>query len=824
MKPLGIAALLLFLSAASFAQSWTVQDDRTIELKAAEGQSTVVAPGDPDCPAGRILASQEWTPGQTGTVAYRDLDGTTTKISTFVDGPANPGDYGWGTSDHDLVSLANGDVLYLTGAFSRAPLNPKPAWFESAYRLTFGPGARSVLVAWRSTDCGKTFHYVKDLEFDPAKMQNGACAFPQGRKTHFHNETGSHSYLAPFNAFAQSGDTRFRWCWRCQQLFLDDPNQPTVCPFGGVHLAGGGAYKVMMTNVTDHISETGFKRCKACGTLFNANSKSACEARKTHDGTDSLKYVLPLGKSGQPLFHRCTKCQALFRDGSQAVCPTGGRHFASGDYAPALTSLGFFGEPGWKQCGKCAGLFRENQAASVCPNGGVHLGAGSGFTMITVAQGNVQTETGWRRCKHCGALFQSNGESQCPVTRPHDGTGSSNYVLALEKSVAEPDLQAGWRACQKCGGVYFSPNVAASCPVGGANETPVYDMGGSDGQLVKADAANNRLYLTFQCVGKFPDASFSSFELGDAPVNKTLVAMADLNQPWKLIGVLGGAVWRLGVVPFDDSKSFLLGFPDSVVRATATQAGGPFTFDSLTNEAAPGQWGWEGVSGKVEPYTTIEANLWAHTIVTRTPGTANATLIMPDTIAGKGHGYRIFFHHQSTHAFTEAAVPVTPATKNPNDVAFHLQAIHLGTAGPSLLYWYDYDTVAKTITIRGRFITAEGKQTSDFAISRANGAPRSFSAATKMNYGDYQTADGYIESATALVFHPMWVEAPDGKVHYGTVRFNPFGLAKQSAILSGVKSVPLTRAVPLEKLMRTKQEVEARREHLKPRIAPPERD
>ena len=35
-----------------------------------------------------------------------------------------------------------------------------------------------------------------------------------------------------------------------------------------------------------------------------------------------------------------------------------------------------------------------------------------------------------------------------------------------------------------------------------------YDMGGSDGQLVKVDPANDHLFLTFQCVGFHQQAQF----------------------------------------------------------------------------------------------------------------------------------------------------------------------------------------------------------------------------------------------------------------------------------------------------------------------------
>src|ERR1700704_5615202 len=86
--------------------------------------------------------------------------------------------YLFGTNDHDLLTLSNGDVLYITGAFSRmgrVGLNgvmpqggdgegvtaKNPPWFADTYRdicitknaagtctesYPFGPGARSVVL------------------------------------------------------------------------------------------------------------------------------------------------------------------------------------------------------------------------------------------------------------------------------------------------------------------------------------------------------------------------------------------------------------------------------------------------------------------------------------------------------------------------------------------------------------------------------------------------------------------------------------------------------------------------------------------------------
>ena len=154
---------------------------------AGEAQSTVVPPSAKPaaCRRGRLLASIDGRrPPATGLVLGRDLgatDPTATVQGTF-DAPPNQVDYAFGTNDHDLVALPNGDVLYLTGAFTRRPLTPKPAWFDVAYRGSFGPGARTSLMVWRSTDCGATFHFVS--EFDPAQAGDGSCALPQHpRKT-----------------------------------------------------------------------------------------------------------------------------------------------------------------------------------------------------------------------------------------------------------------------------------------------------------------------------------------------------------------------------------------------------------------------------------------------------------------------------------------------------------------------------------------------------------------------------------------------------------------------------------------------------------------
>ena len=176
--------LIVIIGACSARAAETVSIAPDVSIITAPGsgeaQSTVVAPGRKnECPNGRFVASNDARrPPAAGLVQGRNLnDLNGAAIQAKFDGVPHPENYSFVTNDHDLVSLANGDILYITGAASRAPLAAKPAWFDVAYRGNFGPGARSVVLVWRSTDCGETFAFAS--EFDPARVLDGSCAFPQ---------------------------------------------------------------------------------------------------------------------------------------------------------------------------------------------------------------------------------------------------------------------------------------------------------------------------------------------------------------------------------------------------------------------------------------------------------------------------------------------------------------------------------------------------------------------------------------------------------------------------------------------------------------------
>ena len=126
---------------------------------AGEVQSAVIPPKvNSRCPEGRFLVSLDTLrPPTPGLVLSRRLDSLSkhTIPATFDLPKTHPEYYAYLTNDHDLVALPSGDVFYVTGAGSKAPLDEKlNPWIPYAQRpLTDGtilkPGARSVvLIHW----------------------------------------------------------------------------------------------------------------------------------------------------------------------------------------------------------------------------------------------------------------------------------------------------------------------------------------------------------------------------------------------------------------------------------------------------------------------------------------------------------------------------------------------------------------------------------------------------------------------------------------------------------------------------------------------------
>ena len=149
-----------------------VSDSLTVDLGAGEVQSTVVPPGkNPACPQGRLIISDDYATDP-AKVALVDLDNlTSVTYSTNFAGP--PRGFGENRSlashDHDLIALPDGTVVMLKMGRTKAALDPRPAWFEDAYKMDkgvpiFGPGARSEIFVWRSIDCGQSFTFVSGID------------------------------------------------------------------------------------------------------------------------------------------------------------------------------------------------------------------------------------------------------------------------------------------------------------------------------------------------------------------------------------------------------------------------------------------------------------------------------------------------------------------------------------------------------------------------------------------------------------------------------------------------------------------------------------
>jgi hypothetical protein len=164
--------------------------------KAGEISLAVVPPGKKtQCPNGRVLIANDehgpaWGPTRRLDDIVSGIDLVTNAVTpALFNEPPNPLDYqhNW-SSDKNMVSLPNGDVIYQAPSFSKRPITASGAdstWFNSTFHFDgntkqpdFGPGARSVLTIWRSVDCGATFQYVG--EADPAAFgHQGECAYPQ---------------------------------------------------------------------------------------------------------------------------------------------------------------------------------------------------------------------------------------------------------------------------------------------------------------------------------------------------------------------------------------------------------------------------------------------------------------------------------------------------------------------------------------------------------------------------------------------------------------------------------------------------------------------
>jgi hypothetical protein len=756
------------------ANAITVRDDVGLAFDGGEVQSTVVPPGvHDDCQGGRIIISSDANIARTGSIRYRDLHDPAAPLleATIAEAPGASDEsvFKYGSADHDIVTRPNGDVLLIVAAFSKAPVSTKPAWFDQTYRWGFGPGARSVMMTWRSTNCGKTFEYAPELLYDSAVEAGGWCGTPQFPRTFFHADNAT-QYNVPVATPALSGDENWRYCAKCQGLF-DVAAASPICPVGGVHDPVLSAqYELVTTDLPGATDDDGWKRCKNCSLLYSSeDATSRCGAG--HE--PGKNYVAITGDANAPNlltgWRACSRCGSLYHPATSASdCSNGGEHQDGGAYQVALQSNALSGETGWRVCTKCRTLFSSTQAQNVCPSGGPHAAGGTKLELLTSSQNGLPTEAGWNACKRCGALFRNvAGATHCPAARLHDGSSSPNFHLAT--GALPPGMHGDWKHCSKCGALHSLFLGPQGCPVAAANELPKYDMGGTDGPLVAVDRAADRVFLSHRCVGWLHDQKVTTFELTPRGINRTLIGrLQKHDKNWSTVGVLNQNLWRTSLVPLQNET--LVAGLNSWIFPGFKLPGAYFFADGI--EVSGGAFGWDGWTDASKP-ATIGTNIWEHSIIGRTPGTNSVFVVHGESKPNRGHGYRLTFVADGTFTefpqvatLTEASEHmILPMAGNAGDFILHLQAVDPG-AGPVLLYWLDVNTATNQITVRGRFITGPNEFTKDFTISQSNGTARSFAATPTKWYGDYHTAGGWA-GPLKYIYKPLWVE-PDG-VHYGHV-------------------------------------------------------
>lgn len=330
--------------------------------------------------------------------------------------------------------------------------------------------------------------------------------------------------------------------------------------------------------------------------------------------------------------------------------------------------------------------------------------------------------------------------------------------------------------------------------------SPKWDMGGTDGPLTVVNPGTEQLYMTNMVVGYNPKYnSVLKMQVPDEKsyVGKTVLLTSTAGDQWKSLGMIPGAYWRLGMVPFTDNNklSSVIFAPsfDNIVFTGIKDENGKFIFSEASRPAGdPFGWTDDWGKGKKENQILdqrIWANIWSNTVISRCPGDdVTALMVYPSTQNGI-HGCSMYFYDQ-THDQFQGADPILPQGNSVNDCIFHPTIIDTKT-GPLLLYWYDMNSKTLKAKIRGRIITGVNDYSPDFDISTQNNIGYSFDLKTlKPNgkvdnrvdtlnwYGDYHTADGFIDqdtqnsnkdSATAHFF-PRWVQ-PDYTFRYTEITY-----------------------------------------------------
>lgn len=358
----------------------------------------------------------------------------------------------------------------------------------------------------------------------------------------------------------------------------------------------------------------------------------------------------------------------------------------------------------------------------------------------------------------------------------------------------------GW-ATDGSGG---SPQGDAVTSSPGSVERPVYNMGGTDGPLAMVDRATNNVFYSIGVYGQTPVFSPAGYRLSGFAIDRTTVALStDRGDSWADDIILPFRGWRTEIVPMLNKRfAFLSGNvwecgrkPNGDkaecwrIHVKDLSAGASASVNSGVDWYIPHGSKWSDISNKSSP-GRVDVNgtpvyvvrKQAQPVMARAPSSNSLILAVPEMIGSNGdYGYGLYRVDASGNY--SPLSKIAPMQANGKGVVFQLAMVDLGV-GPVLIYWYDINAATQKIQMRGRLVTEDYVQTSDFSVSLAFDAP----AASASNwFGDYRTAGGFVRGLRQIVpsgprpgasstnsptyeYFPVWKQ-PDGAIYVSHITY-----------------------------------------------------
>ena len=398
------------------------------------------------------------------------------------------------------------------------------------------------------------------------------------------------------------------------------------------------------------------------------------------------------------------------------------------------------------------------------------------------------------------------------VWRSTDGGENFTYASTFDPALAEDGSGA-------------LPLTAKRTVAPGSDSQPLFRNGGTDGPLARVNQKNNKIFATVWCIGYKQDTKKRGyFPDANKPLKRSFVLLSDDGGlSWKSLGFIEVPLWRGHIVPLENGKVCIA--DENALFFGTPKAGGKYQFDMVG--ISPGGPAYEPVSLKAKDKKfaidagvgdLMSANVTQSTIAFRTGEKNDVGIVYPVNLGDIGKGYALYFHDRANKSFAGGDL-IKPMVKGKFNFIMHVSSIDLGS-GPVLLYWYDVNSGAKSITMRGRLITGTGTHSADFTIARTQGKPTSFDLALpKKWFGDYHQADGYIEEVplpkgTAVSpvpgkyryhFFPIWVQ-PDDTTRLAQVSYGPV-----NAKLRPVDVPLLVSDIPLNQWQKGKVALKSKR-------------